>query len=41
MGYYKVMTYNNVKSGTIDSHSEFQDGHQVLSNTRLFHIYHN
>jgi len=40
-GYYVVMTDNNTNSGNIGSHSEFQDGHQVLNNTRLNPIYHN
>ena len=30
-GYCVVMTDNNTKSGNIASHSEFQDGHQVLT----------
>jgi len=40
-GYYIVMTENNTKYGNIDSHSELQDGHQVLNNTGLTHLYHN
>ena len=40
-GYYVVMTENNTKSGNIGSHSEFRDGHKVLNNTRLNHIYYN
>ena len=40
-GYYVVMTDNNTKYGNIGSNSEFQDGREVLNNTRLNHIYHN
>ena len=39
-GYYVVMT-DNTKSGNTGSYYEFQDGHQLLNNTRLNNIYHN
>ena len=35
--YFVVMTDYNTKSGNIGSHFEFQDGQQVLNNTRLNH----
>ena len=40
-GYYVVMPDNNTKSGNIDSHSEFQNGRQVLNNNRLNCLHHN
>jgi len=41
MGYSIIMTENNTKSSNIGSHFEFQDGHEVLNNTRLNHIHDN
>ena len=41
LSYYVVMTDNNTKSVNTDSHSEFQDGDQVLNSTWLNHIYRN
>ena len=41
MCYYLVITDNNTKSVNIGSHSEFQDGRQVLNNTRLNYVYNN
>ena len=35
------MNDNNTKSGNIGGHCESQDGHRVLNNTKLNHIYHN
>jgi len=35
------MIDNNGKSGNSGIYSEFQDGHQVLNNTILNHIYNN